>query len=54
MWEEDSFLRLNLTTLAGTVGGGWSPRYRAVKRERGPARVPRLLGEDEAPFDLEP
>ena len=39
--------------------GGWGPRYLAVKRERGPARVPRLLGEDNAlvsvdPFDLEP
>ena len=25
MWEEDSFLRLNLTTLAGTVGGDGVP-----------------------------
>ena len=24
--------------------GGWGPRYLAQKRERGPARVPRLLG----------
>ena len=39
--------------------GGWGPRYLASKRERGPARVPRLLGEDQGarsvdPFDLEP
>ena len=26
--------------------GGWGPRYLVLKRERGPARVPRLLGED--------
>ena len=26
--------------------GGWGPQYRAQKRERGPARVPGLLGED--------
>ena len=38
--------------------GGWGPRYLAVKRERGSARIPRLLGEDRFqsvdPFDLEP
>ena len=27
------------------VGRGWGPRYLANKRERGPARVPRLLSE---------
>ena len=26
--------------------GGWGPRYLASKRERGSARIPRLLGED--------
>ena len=26
--------------------GGWGPRYLAIKRERGPARVPRLLEKD--------
>ena len=38
--------------------GGWGPRYLACKRERGSARIPRLLGEDRFqsvdPFDLEP
>ena len=39
--------------------GGWGPRYLASKRERGPARVPGLLGEEFVvlsvdPFDLEP
>ena len=39
-------LPVRLTELAqyGWVGG-WGPRYLAHKRERGPARVPRLLSE---------
>ena len=72
-WDDDSFLRLYLTTLAGTViqmqvpvsihhtwemGRGWGLQYLVSKRERGPARVPRLLGEDlwwsVDPFDREP
>ena len=34
--------------------GGWGPRYLADKRERGPARVPRLLSEGKlrVPVDL--
>ena len=37
-------------TYKGWVGG-WGPRYLGLKRERGSARVPRLLGEVFFRFD---
>ena len=53
--QEDSFTD---DIFEGWVGG-WGPRYLVPKRERGPVRVPGLLGEDfyqwsVDPFDLEP
>ena len=41
--DEDTAAEPNYAFAKGWVGG-WGPRYLVPKRERGPARVPRLVG----------
>ena len=49
MFESCEML-LHNSFLCLVMGRGWGPRYLALKRERGPARVSRLLSEDIMPL----